>query len=145
MRHRFRSALALVPSLAVLLGLAFVLASSTASAALTEDDFYIKSAQDLVDICSSPESDPLNDAADHFCHGFMTGAWQYQLAQADGPKGVRLVCPPDPPPTRNEVVTGFVAWAGKHPEHMTEPAVDALFRYLVELAPCPGAAKGGTK
>jgi hypothetical protein len=136
MRHRLTASLSLA--------LAFALAPLAAGAALTEDDFYIKSAQDLVDLCSSPESDQLNDAADHFCHGFLAGAWQYNQAMANGPKGVRLVCPPDPPPTRNEVVAGFVAWAGKHPEYMTEPAVEALFRYLVELAPCP-AAKGEAK
>jgi len=28
---------------------------------------------------------------------------------------------------------------------MTEPAVEALFRYLIERAPCPGAAKGDKK
>ncbi|MEB2346283.1 MAG: Rap1a/Tai family immunity protein [Deltaproteobacteria bacterium] len=145
MRHRLVPVRSPAPPRAVLLGLVFVLLPLATSAALTEDDFFVKSAQDLVDICSSPESDPLNDAADHFCQGFVVGAWQYHQAQAAGPKGVRLACPPDPPPTRNEVVTGFVAWAGKHPEHMAEPAVDTLFRYLVELAPCPGAEKGGAQ
>lgn len=119
-----------------------LVAPAVARAALTEDDFYIKSAQDLVDLCSAPESDPLEDAATHFCHGFMVGAWQYHEAMANGPKGVRLVCPPDPAPTRTETVAGFVTWAGNHPEHASEPAVDALFRYLVERAPCP---KGGSK
>jgi hypothetical protein len=128
-----------------LLAAAAVASPLAAGAALTEDDFYIRSAQDLVDVCSSPESDPLNDAADHFCHGFVAGAWQYHQAQANGPEGVRLVCPPDPPPTRNEVVAGFVSWAGTHSQYMAEPAVDTLFRYLVELAPCPGAAKGDQK
>lgn len=136
MRHRLPASLSFAP----LLGLALALAPLATNAALTEDDFFVKSAQDLVDICSSPESDPLNDAADHFCQGFLVGAWQYHQARAEG-----LVCPPNPPPTRNEVVTGFVAWAGKHPEHMAEPAIDALFRYLVELAPCPGAEKGGAQ
>ena len=115
---------------------------ATARATLTEADFFINNAQDFVDVCSSTESDPLNDAADHFCHGFLAGAYQYHLAQANGPKGVKFVCAPDPPPTRNDVVAGFLTWAGTHPQYMTEPAVEALFRYLVELAPCP---KGGAK
>lgn len=131
MRHRLSASLSIA--------FAFALAPLAAGAALTEDDFYIKSAQDLVDVCSSPESDALNDAADHFCHGFIAGAWQYHQAQANGPKGVRLVCPSDPPPSRNEVVAGFVAWSAKNPTRMTEPAVEALFRYLVEIAPCPSA------
>lgn len=127
------------------LALAVALRPFAAGAALSVNDFYIKNAQDLVDLCSAPESDPLNDAAIHFCHGFLSGAWQYHQEQANGPHGVRLVCPPDPPPTRNEVVAGFVAWAGQHPEYMGEPAVDALFRYLVERAPCPDEAKGDKK
>jgi len=130
----------------LLLACALAWSPARASAALTEEDFYIKNAQDLVDLCSAPESDPLNDEAIHFCHGFLAGAWQYHQEQANGPKGVRLVCPPNPPPTRNEVVAGFLTWAGAHPQHMTEPAVDALFRYLVERAPCPTAAvKKGVK
>jgi hypothetical protein len=125
-----------------LLAAAIALSPATAGAALTEDDFFIKNAQDLVDVCSSPESDALNDAADHFCHGFVSGAWQYHEAQANGPDGLRLVCPPDPPPTRNEAIVGFVAWAGAHPQYMADPAVEALFRYLIEKSPCP---KGGAK
>lgn len=126
------------PSLALILALS----PGSADAALTEDSFFVRNAQDLVTICSSDQADPLNDAADHFCHGFLVGAWQYHEAQANGPDGVRLVYPPDPAPTRNEIVTEFVAWSAAHPEHMSEPAVDALFRYLVERAPCP---KGGAK
>ena len=137
MRHRLSSGLSIACAVA--------LSPLTAGAVLTEDDFYVRDAQDLVDLCSSPESDPLNDAAIHFCHGFASGAWQYHQAQASGPEGVRLVCPPDPPPSRDEVVAGFVTWAGTHRQYMTEPAVEALFRYLVERAPCPGAAKGDAK
>lgn len=125
-----------------LLALALALAPGSADAALTEGSFLIRNAQDLVTICSSDEADPLNDAADHFCHGFLVGAWQYHEAQANGPKGVRIACPQEPVPSRNEIVTEFVAWSAAHPEYMSEPAVEALFRYLAEKAPC---AKGGAK
>jgi hypothetical protein len=139
MAHRLRLA-----SVAVSLTMAspVALLPVTAHAALSADDFTVRNAQDLVDLCNSPESDPLNDAADHFCHGFLSGAWQFHQALANGPEGVRLVCPPDPAPTRNQVVQGFVAWAGAHPDRMDEPAVDALFRYLVEQAPC---VEGGSR
>lgn len=124
--------------------LALALSPGPAGAALDEDSFFIRNAQDLVTVCASDEADPLNDAADHFCHGFLVGAWQYHEAQANGPEGVRLVCPQEGQPklTRNEVVDEFVAWSAAHPEHMSEPAVEALFRYLVAKAPCP---KGGAK
>ena len=120
-----------------------LLMPSLAGAALTEDDFYVRNTQDLVDLCSAPESDPLQDASEHFCHGFISGAWQYHEAQANGPKGQRLVCPAEPYPTRNEVVAGFLAWSAANPTHMTEPAVESVFRYAISKWPCPTAAKKG--
>lgn len=130
--------------------IAALLASAplVASAEFTKDDFHVRSAQDLVDLCSVAPDAGLYSAAIHFCHGFVSGAWQYHQSQANGPKGVRLVCPPDPPPTRDEAVAGFVAWASTHADRMSEPAVDALFRYLIEKHPCPAAApakKEGSK
>jgi hypothetical protein len=118
-------------------------APARASAALTEDDFFIKNAQDLVDLCGAPESDPLQDASQHFCQGFMVGSWEYHEAMANGPKGVRLVCPPDPLPTRNEAIAGFLTWSAANPKYMTETAVEALFRFLTEKWPCPTASKKG--
>lgn len=120
-----------------------LLAPALASAALTEADFYVKNTQDLVDLCSAPESDPLQDASIHFCHGFVSGSWQYHEAQANGPKGVRLVCPPTPLPTRNEAVAGFLAWSAANPQYMTEPAVESLFRFLTDKWPCAAPAKKG--
>lgn len=123
-----------------------IVPSLATAAPLTEQDFYIKNAQGLVDLCAAPESDPLQDAAEHFCHGFVTGAWQYHEAMANGPEGKRLVCPVDPIPTRNEVVAGFTAWAAANPRYMTEPAIDVLYRYLISKWPCPAPAKkGGSK
>jgi hypothetical protein len=117
------------------------LAPALASAAVTKDDFYIKNAQDLVDLCKTPEEDPLNDAAVHFCHGFVAGAWQYHQAQADGPDGIRLVCLPDPPPTRDQAVAAFIAWSAANTQYMGEPAVEALFRYLIGKYPCKEGSK----
>lgn len=128
------------------LALGALLAPGIARAASTEA-FYIRSAQDLVDLCTAGESDPLRAAAIHFCHGFASGAWQYHLAQAAGPEGVRLVCPPESA-TRASAIEGFVAWSRQHAEHMGGPAVEALFRYLVETWPCPkpaAATEGGAK
>ena len=118
------------------------LAPVTARAALTEDDFFIKNAEDLVDLCAADPADPLYSAAIHFCHGFASGAWQFHEAQAAWPDGVRIVCVPEPPPTRNEAIAGFVAWSAAHPQHRSEPAVDALFRFLDEKWPC---SKGDSK
>lgn len=51
-------------------------------------------------------------------------------------------------PTRDDAVAMFVAWSGTHPDRMSEPAVEAFFRFLNEKYPCPEAAaakKGASK
>jgi hypothetical protein len=114
-----------------------------AVAALTEDDFYIRSAQDLVDLCAAPADDPLAAEAVHFCHGFASGAWQYY--QATDARSKPFVCVPDPPPTRSEALAKFLVWAREpsRAEHLAEPAVETLFRFLHETWPCPEQAGGG--
>lgn len=139
-RTRVLASIALAGGLAVL--------PQAARADFTTEDFHIRSAQDLVDLCSVETDDSLYTAAIHFCHGFITGAWQFHQAQANGPEGKRFVCPPDPPPTRDQAVAMFVAWSGTHPDRMAEPAVEAFFRFLAGKYPCPDAApakKGASK
>jgi hypothetical protein len=119
-----------------------------ARAEFETEDFRIRSAQDLVDLCAVQTSDPLYASAIHFCHGFALGAWQYHEAQASGPDGHRLVCLPEPPPTRDQAIAMFVAWSATHAAAMTEPAVDALLRFLTGKYPCPAATpakKGASK
>jgi hypothetical protein len=60
----------------------------------------------------------------------------YYLATSSGPKAKPLVCPPDPPPSRNGVITGFMGWAQAHPQYMNEAPVETEFRYLTEAWPC---------
>ena len=119
-----------------------------ARAGFETEDFRIRSAQDLVDLCAVATSDPLYASAIHFCHGFVSGAWQYHNSEENGPKGHRLVCPPEPPPTRDQAIAMFLTWSATHASAMSEPAVDALFRFLIEKYPCPVAApakKGASK
>jgi hypothetical protein len=121
----------------VALAAAAVLAPAHARAVVNEDEFRVRTAQDLVDLCGVSASDPHALEAIHFCHGFVSGAWQYYLSSISGPDGVKIVCPPDPPPTRNEAVGMFVAWSHDHPEYMGDPAVDTLFRWATSKYPCP--------
>lgn len=125
----------------LLLALAVSLAPFAARAA-TLEDFKIQTTQDFVDLCSTAADDPLYDDAVNFCHGYASGAWQYHQAQANGPRGHRIVCPTpsEANPRRAELIAEFVAWSAGHPEHMTEPAVETLFRFLVEKWPCSQAA-----
>jgi hypothetical protein len=104
--------------------------------AVTEEDFKVKTTQDLINLCTASAEDPHRDKAVHFCHGFLVGAYQYYVAENAGPQGKRLVCLPDPPPTRNEGITMFVDWAKAHPQYMGENPVETEFRFLMEKWPC---------
>jgi hypothetical protein len=102
----------------------------------TREEFLVRTTQDYVRICSTNPSDPLYAAAMGFCHGFGVGAYQYYLAQVAGPQGTPIVCPPEPPPSRTETLSMFVAWAREHPQYLGERPVDSLFRFLAEKWPC---------
>ena len=104
--------------------------------AVEEDDFVIDTTGDLIALCTAPKSDPLHKEAVHFCIGYLVGAYHYHVVENLGPEGSRLVCPPDPPPPRAEVVTKFVDWAKKHPQYMEEEPVETWFRFLIETYPC---------
>ena len=104
--------------------------------AVTRDNFLTRSTQDLVDLCSAPESDPLYQAAIGFCLGFAVGAVDTHLAENAGPKGKRLICLPATGLTRKQGVQMFVTWAKQNPQHMKEPPVDGLYRFLVGRWPC---------
>jgi hypothetical protein len=102
--------------------------------AVDSANFQLKTGADLVELCSTPDGDPLQPNALGMCHGFLAGAYQYY--DATEPASNRFVCAPNPPPTRTEVMDGFVTWARAHPQNLVEGAVNALFRYLDEAYPC---------
>lgn len=106
------------------------------SHAATQEDFLVRTTQDLVDLCSANQNDPLRDAAIHFCNGYLVGAYQFYRASVAAQRLQPLVCPPDPPPSRNEGVQKFVSWGQANPQYMNEPPIDGFFRFLVMTWPC---------
>jgi hypothetical protein len=103
--------------------------------ATTREDFTLETTRDLVNVCGTPQSDPMRVAAIHFCQGYFVGAYQvYQKAIAPT---TRLVCMPHPPTTRDQGIAMFLDWARTHPQHMNDSAADSLFRFLSEAWPCP--------
>ena len=121
--------------LAILLFVAVLTATGIAVAA-TVEDFKVDTAQDIIDLCTTPADDPSYIAAIHFCQGYLVGAYDYHVAANAGPEGDPLVCLPNPPPSRNEAIQMFIDWAKEHPEYMKEEAVEAEFRFLTEKWPC---------
>ena len=107
------------------------------AAAVEAENFIVGSAGDLAALCSVAPDDPLQPQALHFCHGFVVGAYHYHLKSTGGPAGSGFVCPPDPAPSRDQVIGEFVAWLGDHPAERAEDAVDALFKWAAQRFPCP--------
>ena len=113
-----------------------ILGFTTAAPAITLDEFRLRSGADVVALCSTPASDPLYTAAVHMCHGFGAGAYQTIMAMTRHEKLKAVVCPPDPPPSRNEAVRLFVQWANDNPRYQAEPAVDFVGRFFLAQFPC---------
>ena len=121
---------------AMMVALAVLLMLPALAGAVTEKDFEVKTTQNLIDLCTVSPKDPLYNQAVNFCHGFLVGAYQYYVAAAAGPDGVKLVCFPEAPPTRNEAIGKFIEWAKAHPQFMGEKPVETEFRFLIETWPC---------
>ncbi len=106
------------------------------AAAVSEKDFEANTTQDLVNLCSVSADDPLYHQAINFCHGYFVGAYDYYEAVSGGPEGVKLVCLPDPMPSRNEAIKMILEWVKSNPQYLQEPPVETEFRFLMEKWPC---------
>jgi hypothetical protein len=104
--------------------------------AVTAEDFLVNDTQGLVNLCTAPSEDPRHGEAIHFCHGYLVGAFHYYRVTHSAPDTKPLLCLPTPPPSRNETVGRFVAWAQAHPQYMKEVPVETEFRFLTEIWPC---------
>ena len=103
---------------------------------MTDEDFVLATTQNLVNLCAVSADDPRAKEAIQMCEGYMVGAYHYYLATNSGKNDMRLVCMPNPPPSRNDAVAMFVAWAKANPQYMKEAPVDSEFRFLGEKWPC---------
>lgn len=115
------------------------LAWAGVAAAQDADDvaasFRLDDGAALVTACTVPEGEPLHDTAKGFCLGYMTGAMQLYRAATASPNIPNAVCA-EREISRAEMRAIFLAWAEDHPEHLDEPAIDALFRAAVAAFPC---------
>jgi Rap1a immunity proteins len=100
-------------------------------------DFSLKNARDLADLCDAKPGDELYAEAKQFCYGFMSGVVHFHDALATGPKGHRIVCP-EGKVTRDDGAAMFVAWANAHPaEASTMNPAEALVKAALDKwGPC---------
>jgi hypothetical protein len=111
-----------------------VLLMASMAHAAEQREFHVKNAGGLVEICSVANGDTQYEKAMAFCHGYLVGSYQYYKATVN--EGDRFICEPNPTPSLDEVMNGFVVWSKKYPQYINDKAVDTLFRYLAENYPC---------
>jgi len=78
----------------------------------------------------------LYQQAVNFCHGYLVGAYDYYKAVHSGSEAFKLVCLPEPTPSRNDAIEMFIEWTLAHPQYMQDNAVETEFRFLMEKWPC---------
>ena len=100
------------------------------------EDFDLRTAADLVDLCAVPDGDQMVEAARGFCYGFLSGINHYHAAVNVGKKARPLYCLSEPKPTRADAARMYVAWSQANPQYMKEAAVDSVIRFAVTTWPC---------
>jgi hypothetical protein len=126
----------LIAAVAVMAVIAVTAVRAQTVADPSETDFRVTTTGDLVRLCEAAPTDPTGIAALHFCHGFAVGAYQYHQIVAAAEKKPPLFCEPNPRPSRNEAIAGFISWAKQNPKAMDTPPVEGVFRYLAQRYPC---------
>ena len=116
--------------------LSFFLLLPGLAGAVSEKDFEAQSTENLINLCTAAPGDPLYQQAVNFCHGYLVGAFAYYEAASSGPKGTKLVCPPEPRPSRNEAIKMFIEWVKAQPQYLKDKPVETEFRFLMEKWPC---------
>jgi len=104
--------------------------------AVSEKDFEAQTTQELLNLCTAAPGDPLYQQAVNFCSGYLVGAYKYYEAAHCGPNAPKLVCLPNPPPSRNNAIAMFIEWVKAHPQYWKESPVETEFRFLNEKWPC---------
>jgi hypothetical protein len=120
----------------IILLIAVAISFPVYAVAANEKDFEVQTTENLINLCTVSPDDPLYHQAVNFCHGYLVGAFHYYEAAGSGPGGLKLVCLPDPPPSRNDTIDMFIEWVRAHPQHWKEKPVETEFRFLMQKWPC---------
>ena len=133
MSKQFRT---LAASLAFGLGVHTAGADTMTSEGYSLEDYHLKDAQNLADICTLDQSHPDHTTAMAFCYGFFEGAIHYHDMVKTMPGYVEVVCDPEDT-TREEAVAEFTRFLKANPQHGGEMPLDAVVRGLSARWPCP--------
>lgn len=112
-------------------------AASSPAPAATPENFGLRSASDLVAICSVAPTDEASSASVGFCHGFVVGVYRtLEELQAAQP-GARIFCPTGAVATRSDAIAAYVSWVGARPDQLSKAPQDSIASYLAATHPCP--------
>ncbi len=115
---------------------AAAVSTSGVAGAVDASHFEVKSAADLIAVCTTPATDPHYMAAVHFCHGYIVGAYHYYESLVTAPMYQPLFCPDDKQRPRDQFIKDFIIWAKAHPQYDKDLAVHVLFKYMIDRWPC---------
>ncbi len=99
------------------------------------DDYELKTAKDLYDVCTVPRSHEDHNVAKAFCVGYFEGGIHFHDALDKANDFPSISCAPDTTP-RQEVVETFVVFARANPQYHSEAPMDVVFRAIVNKWPC---------
>lgn len=124
-------------AIAVAVGLGFATTDVQAadSDAYGLDDYQLDTAKDLYDVCTVSPSHADHAVAKAFCVGYFEGGLHLHDALAAGEDFANIACVPDTT-KRKELVDVFVKYAEANPQYHAEPAMDVVFRAIVNKWPC---------
>jgi hypothetical protein len=99
------------------------------------DDFRLRTAEDLLDICTADRSNPSYWEAQAFCLGYFHGGADFHRALVSGPGFQPIACPAAGTTVRDAVGV-FVDYARAHPEELTKAPMDVVFQSVAQKWPC---------
>jgi hypothetical protein len=108
--------------------------------ATDQANFTLRTTEDLYQVCSTANTDPLRSVAVNFCEGFLLGVVSYHDAVTDREHLKRFICYP-PTANRDQGMQAFVDWASSHQgdrKFMNDPPVVGAVRGLAAKWPCKG-------
>lgn len=111
-------------------------APASAQQRLNSENFNVRTTGDLVRLCATATNDPQYLEALGWCHGYGRGALDYHRAAAPA-NAAPLFCPPTPTPGWDDVRRRFVTWGNANMPLAGTPAVEGVFRFLIDAFPCP--------
>lgn len=118
-------------------GLSLGLFAAAPSLAATPENFHVRSAADLVAICSAVPNDNVSSAAAGFCHGYVVGVYRtLEEIQAARPSA-RFFCMTQNSATRTEAINAYVSWASARSDQLSKLPMESIADYLSATYPCP--------